>query len=356
LRLERDAEYGIAEYAPGSEVIADGYLIRSRGIDKQGQELHVEGYRACSICNNVEFSGDVKALAGACRTCGALPHNAASRARQYVIPPGFTTDINERAEEVRFGRLRSAAPSKIFLIAGATEQSFLAHPDLPGVTTGYREDGELFRACSAKKGAPFKICIVCGRAAETGQKAKHQKPWGIDCSSERFSHVDLAYRFRTDTLQIRFDLVQPPGIKDTAFWLSFQTAFVGAAADVLSIPARDLDGTYRTQASPASNVELVIFDRIPGGAGYVHRVRQDLLPILAATRKRVEECRNPRCDRKGSCYCCLRTYYNQFQWEARAVSLRPFQSIRLPRIVGPETTSSRVFCRLPSTRFVGRAS
>ena len=317
LRLERDAEYGIAEYAPGSEVIADGYLIRSRGIDKQGQELHVEGYRACSICNNVEFSGDVKALAGACRTCGALPHNAASRARQYVIPPGFTTDINERAEEVRFGRLRSAAPSKIFLIAGATEQSFLAHPDLPGVTTGYREDGELFRACSAKKGAPFKICIVCGRAAETGQKAKHQKPWGIDCSSERFSHVDLAYRFRTDTLQIRFDLVhpQPPGIKDTAFWLSFQTAFVGAAADVLSIPARDLDGTYRTQASPDSNVELVIFDRIPGGAGYVHRVRQDLLPILAATRKRVEECRNPRCDRKGSCYCCLRTYYNQFQWE-----------------------------------------
>jgi hypothetical protein len=154
-------------------------------------------------------------------------------------------------------------------------------------------------------------------AAETGQKAKHQKPWGLDCPSERFSHVDLAYRFRTDTLQIRFDLVQPqpPNIKDTAFWLSFQTAFVGAAADVLSIPARDLDGTYRTQASPDSNVELVIFDRIPGGAGYVHRVRQDLLRILAATRKRVEECRNPRCDRKGSCYCCLRTYYNQFQWE-----------------------------------------
>jgi ATP-dependent helicase YprA (DUF1998 family) len=108
---------------------------------------------------------------------------------------------------------------------------------------------------------------------------------------------------------------QPPGIKDTAFWLSFQTAFVGAAADVLSIPARDLDGTYRTQASSESKVELVIFDRIPGGAGYVHRVRQDLRSILGATLRRVDKCRNPRCDRKGSCYCCLRTYYNQFQWE-----------------------------------------
>ena len=317
LRLERDAEYGIAEYAPGSEVTADGYLIRSRGIDKQGQELHVEGYRACSVCNNVQFSGDLQTLVGACQTCGAPPHNAASRARQYVIPPGFTTDINEQAEEVRFGRLRSASPSKIFLIAGAGEQAFVDHPDLHGVTTGYREDGELFRACSAKKGAPFRICLVCGRAIDPGQKTKHQKPWGIDCPSEKFSHVDLAYRFKTDTLQIRFDSVQPqpPGVNDIAFWLSFQTAFVGAAAEVLSIPARDLDGTYRTQGSSDSKVELIVFDRIPGGAGYVHRVRQELLSILTATLERVNRCRNPRCDRKGSCYCCLRNYYNQFQWE-----------------------------------------
>lgn len=30
LRLERDAEYGIAEYAPGSEIVADGLLLVSR--------------------------------------------------------------------------------------------------------------------------------------------------------------------------------------------------------------------------------------------------------------------------------------------------------------------------------------
>jgi hypothetical protein len=162
------------------------------------------------------------------------------------------------------------------------------------------------------------ICLVCGKALDPGQKnTKHLKPWGIDCPNQRLSHVDLAYRFRTDTLQIRFDLVepQPPGIKDTSFWLSFQTAFVGAAADFLSIPASDLDGTYRTQASPDSKVELVVFDRIPGGAGYVQRVRQELRSILGETLKRVDDCRNPRCDRKGSCYCCLRNYYNQFQWE-----------------------------------------
>jgi len=36
LRLERDLEYGIAEYAPGSEVIADGRLLTS-GIDLQNR-------------------------------------------------------------------------------------------------------------------------------------------------------------------------------------------------------------------------------------------------------------------------------------------------------------------------------
>ena len=62
-------------------------------------------------------------------------------------------------------------------------------------------------------------------------------------------------------------------------------------------------------------MELVVFDRVPGGAGYVHRVRHELKAILRMTLRRVEECRNPNCDRKGSCYCCLRTYYNQFQWD-----------------------------------------
>jgi hypothetical protein len=317
LRLERDAEYGIAEYAPGAEVVADGFLIRSCGIDKQGRELSVESYRACSVCNNVQFADNIASLIGPCTTCGSPPMSAASRARHYVIPPGFTTDINEKTEEVRFGRVRVASPSKIFLISGAYEDSFAAHPDVWGVRTGYRQDGELFRACAGKRGAPFRLCLVCGRALGRDQKAKHDKPWGVSCPNERFSNVDLAYRFRTDTLQVRFDAgaASPPPVTDSGFWLSFQTAFVSAAAEVLAIPLRDIEGTYRTQASPDSRVELVIFDRVPGGAGYVQRVRDQMYIILNETLARVKQCRNPHCDPRGSCYCCLRTYYNQFQWE-----------------------------------------
>jgi hypothetical protein len=56
MRLERDTEYGIAEYAPGSEVVADGLLLTSRALNLQNRELKIEAYRVCERCNRVEFA------------------------------------------------------------------------------------------------------------------------------------------------------------------------------------------------------------------------------------------------------------------------------------------------------------
>ena len=58
--------------------------------------------------------------------------------------------------------------------------------------------------------------------------------------------------------------------------------------------------------------ELVVYDRVPGGAGYVSRIGKELPGILEATLRRVLNCTNPQCDPQGSCYTCLRSYGNQF--------------------------------------------
>jgi ATP-dependent helicase YprA (DUF1998 family) len=123
--------------------------------------------------------------------------------------------------------------------------------------------------------------------------------------------------FRTDTLQIRFDGLRPapPLVGDRSFWLSLQTALIAAVTDILVIPRRDLDGTYRSQGEGSSAAELVIYDRVPGGAGYVARIRQELPRILTRTLQRVQNCPNPSCILAGSCYACLRTYGNQFSWD-----------------------------------------
>jgi ATP-dependent helicase YprA (DUF1998 family) len=142
-------------------------------------------------------------------------------------------------------------------------------------------------------------------------------PWGSKCSGGVF-RTHLAHEFETDTLQLRFDLnaLQPPYVTDGVFWLSFQTAFVLAAAEVLSIPRADLDGTYRSQSNESIEGELIVYDRVPGGAGYVERIIENLPDVLVQTLNRTKNCDNPLCDAESSCYTCLRSYGNQFRWDS----------------------------------------
>ncbi len=314
LRLERDLEYGIAEYAPGSEVIANGWTLVSGGIDLQNRELEVRFYRVCSACNRVERATQATDIPRQCPTCGTIPSGPRARVMKYIIPRGFTTLIDDVIEDVRLYRLKPPPNSEVFLVEGAQPETFQPHPELPGITLGYRSDGQLFRANSGPKGGHFGICRICGHAKRS--TGTHKKPWGPDCNGGKIT-ADLVCEFRTDTLQIRFDGVRPvpPPVNDRSFWFSLQTAFIAAAADTLVIPRRDLDGTYRSQGEGSQAAELVIYDRVPGGAGYVGRMRQELPRILGMTLERVRNCPNPACEPAGSCYACLRTYGNQFNWD-----------------------------------------
>jgi hypothetical protein len=314
LRLERDLEYGIAEYAPGAEVVANGWNLVSGGIDLQNRELAVGFYRVCSGCNRVEQSAQRADIPSQCPTCGTIPTGRRRQTMKYVVPRGFTTLIDDAIEDVRLYRLKPPPNSEVFLIEGAEPNAFEPHPRLPGISIGHRTDGQLFRANSGPKGGHFSICPHCGHGKRTS--GAHKKPWGPECNGGKIT-VDLVCKFRTDTLQIRFNGVRPapPPVSDRSFWLSLQTAFIAAAADTLVIPRRDLDGTFRSQGEGAVAGELVIYDRVPGGAGYVGRIRDELPEILGKTLERVARCPNESCQPAGSCYTCLRTYGNQFDWD-----------------------------------------
>jgi hypothetical protein len=314
LRLERDLEYGIAEYAPGAEVIANGWNLVSGGIDLQNRELEVRFYRVCSGCNRVERGAQKADIPGQCPTCGTIPTGRRAGTMKYIVPRGFTTLIDDPIEDVRLYRLKPPPNSEVFLVEGAEPDVFEPHPSMPGITVGHRTDGQLFRANSGPKGGHFPICPQCGHGKRTN--GAHKKPWGPECKGGKIT-VDLVCEFRTDTLQIRFNNVEPapPPVSDRSFWLSLQTAFIAAAADALVIPRRDLDGTFRSQGDGSVAGELVIYDRVPGGAGYVGRIREELPEILTKTFERVARCPNDSCQLAGSCYACLRTYGNQFDWD-----------------------------------------
>jgi ATP-dependent helicase YprA (DUF1998 family) len=52
----------------------------------------------------------------------------------------------------------------------------------------------------------------------------------------------------------------------------------------------------------------VIFDAVPGGAGYAQRMFDHLPEILRSALAVVEHC---ECGEETSCYACLRSYRNQ---------------------------------------------
>src|SRR5262249_24778124 len=214
------------------------------------------------------------------------------------------------------------------------------HVDFPNVIYGYTHHGRLFRANPGRKYKCFRICMKCGRYFDrTPRGADHIAPWGSACRGGFIVATDLALEFETDTLQLRFS-GNPPSepINNESFWLSLQTAFVAATAEVLSIPTNDIAGTY--QNGPHGTAELVVYDRVPGGAGYVARIVLELRNILEAILRRTRDCRNPLCDPQVSCYACLRSYSNQFKWDQ--LSRGPIAAWTAALLSGPSQSPATV--------------
>lgn len=304
MRLERDRELGISEYSPSSQIIADGKLLESVGISLEWREPELKFYRF-SQANRRIFIGNTLQ-----EVVDANP-NVPMRPIQFLEPLGFTTMWDTPIEQPNLFRLRPPSNTEVFLVDGA--ETFEEHADVPDVKTGIRSDAKLFRGNMGKGGKGFRLCLRCGVEQDSARPrgAAHETPWGSECRG-LFQPVALAHIFHTDVLQIRFHGFPP--VSETSFWLTLATALTNAACELLSIDPKDLDSTYRSQSAADVEGELVIFDRVPGGAGHVEQIRGRLLDVLKATAQRLKECRNPDCAADSSCYACLRSHRNQFHW------------------------------------------
>jgi len=305
MRLERDRERGISEYAPGAEVIADGKLFVSAGINLEHSEPELKWFSTNG---------------GTRRICiGNTPQEAevaeGSNPIRFIEPLGFTTKWDDEVKPPNLFRLRPPSNTEVFLQDGVPDEQFEECSDVPGVLTGIRPDGKLFRANLGGFGNGFLICLRCGLRMDPreGFPAEHKAPWGATCRG-KFQKIALAHVFITDVMQVRFPGHGFPHISDTAFWLTLTTAFRNTACQLLHIDSDDLDATYRGCREDGPEGEIVLYDRVPGGAGHVERIRAEMAAILKGTRTLLADCPNPECDLESSCYACLRSHRNQFYW------------------------------------------
>jgi hypothetical protein len=131
--------------------------------------------------------------------------------------------------------------------------------------------------------------------------------------------IVLGTDFITDVLLISLRVQSPvslaPSLLATNIALrTLSEAISKAACSTLRIEPSEVQAEYRPALTPlgrcGEEVEIYLYDTLPGGAGFVKQIGASGLPVFEQALDILERC---DCDR--SCYRCLRSYKNKFEHE-----------------------------------------
>ena len=134
----------------------------------------------------------------------------------------------------------------------------------------------------------------------------HKNPrTGRDCYGS-ISRYALEHSYQTDVAIIG---LPRSADRSTDALLATMYAVLEAASGLLEISRDDLGATLVEALEP----RLVIFDAVPGGAGFTKSILDEFPRVLRAAYDRVNDC---SCGEDTSCYSCLRSYSNQKHHES----------------------------------------
>ncbi|MEQ8996550.1 MAG: DEAD/DEAH box helicase [Coleofasciculus sp. B1-GNL1-01] len=362
-RLERDRRLALGEYAPGQDVVVDDRVHHSIGVLRP-ENLEHQYYWVCQNCNYFDKSKQEKEPFTECPECKSSPQTPSEqKMREYVVPKTFTTDWSQQPKVTPYTKPLRQPTSQVFLAQEGDNPESLGQPHWYQLT--FSQGGLFFLANQGPlvngrgfKNRGFAICKSCGcdlstqlqerQRSATSKKSRRQSKTtstsssqiphshpitGKPCSGKSYSLLHLGHEFRSDLLKIRFApalignrlLYEPvihfgdsrvisssiaenstETVTGIGFWHSLTYALLAAAAQVIDVPRSELDGLFKPTEGGSGLAEIVIYDNVPGGAGYSKRIAQEFQDMLQKADELVESC---SCD--SSCYDCLRTYSNQ---------------------------------------------
>lgn len=311
LRLQRSLPVAIREYAPGQEVIADKRIWKSEALDFFGKEPQVFGYHICPNCNHlqlVDTPGKTLDVGNKpCPVCQVVPPRNRQAQHQYIQPDGFRASANSgqpagQYVDRPFNLMRSA------LVPRQVE----THSISQVLAVGHDRDGSLLYVNEGFNGHGFKLCPRCGKYISKGGKCDGKLNGGpCPGTANKDTTYTLGFQQQTDTLRLRFSSsphITLPEPENTSFWLSLLYTLLHGASRALQIERKDIEGVLFPEPVGATwRQSIVLYDNVPGGAGHVKRIQDEIVQVIAAALEIVN------CNCEKSCYRCLREYDNQ--WE-----------------------------------------
>lgn len=323
--VQRDRGIALSEYAPGGEIVVDGYIHRSVGLFDpfgDGTENQPDGwYYDCANCRHVE--AEETSIASPppqllqCSICGSP-----TDPRQTLTPSGFRTEWGR--QQVYRGGGRD--------IVGYTPLARLLPGEGPDYTEPLLEDrirasqrrGALLMVNAGPSGAGFLVCPDCGCAVD--DPTAHRRPiwrrgrWEMrQCHQSQRNRVVLVHKFYSEVVVIRVlwndELwADPTSMAGKASLYSLGYALLRGASVYLQIDPSELAMGVRPYSeidqlgSISIGGDVYLYDTLPGGAGYAREIAANLSDIATLARTAVEECPTP-CD--AACHRCLLDYGNQ---------------------------------------------
>jgi len=295
----------LREYAPGNTVYMDGKKYQVIGLDfyrSPMPDLNL-AYKSCGNCTYVTFD----AAATHCPHCREelLPQRS-----QVLSAKSFVAEQAEAIGPDEEYRQRAFYGGATYLLpsSGGSDTSEIA-----GVHMEYQRRGEVFvtnTGLSEEAGKGFLLCRSCGYwQAPTNKNAfeehrlLHDRRKSCGGNSDRFH---LGYRFTTDVLVLTFRDVPT---HSEEFFASMKAAVIEATTTIVGAESREIAGFTRVMTIDGeARRDLIIYDSVAGGAGYVRKAAANMEAILRTSREMLDGC---QCER--SCYKCLRSYGNQFE-------------------------------------------
>ena len=321
LQLQRDLSMAISEYAPGSQIVANGNLITSRYVKKVPRlGWKTYDYKKCPTCqalNIVVHVKDCEAGAGGSgelELCNRCKERLDYSPRTFIIPEfGFEADKVEKPGLRKPERTYRGDISYI----GNKEQTPIQEMVFGRaiVEIGMSQNDEM----AVLNENNFFVCTTCGyteldeKCFANTKKEKHKNIGGYQCANSFLRKYSLGYRFHTDVTQIRFI---DPEVRTIEEALSILYGVLKGACSYLNIEERDISGCIHYFQNPVSglpNYSLVLYDSTPGGAGHVKRITEEnaFTSILRETLRLMKQCDCGGEAMDTSCYSCLRSYQNQ---------------------------------------------
>lgn len=328
LRLSRDLFTAISEYAPGSEIVANGKLITSRYIKRlSGYEWPTYKYLQCEHCRSINQSINVSSIE--LRKCVQCGEDLVGSPSEYIIPKfGFIAEKNEK--DVGINKPERTYHGAISYIGDEKNIEF-AEYDVNGMLL--RVGKSAMDSLLVLNESPFFVCKTCGyttikdgrdgtgyefRTVLTETKS-HNTPSGYKCNNKRLQRFSLGHEFKTDVIMLKFPLYVIDS-RDIGIAWSILYSLLEGLSRCLNIDRKELSGClqwFKDDECSYGNFGFVLFDNTPGGAGYVRQLEAPKLieKMFNSAYSIVKNCDCGGVLADTSCYNCLRNYYNQKQHE-----------------------------------------